>query len=58
MERYNHHRQQKQEKVNQAQYQIIMDRLKSNEKSNNTCETERSATNEQKPAKRRKIVVI
>jgi beta-lactamase regulating signal transducer with metallopeptidase domain len=57
LERYNHNRQQKQEKINQVQYQIIMDRLKENEK-NSACETEQPACNGQKPTKRKKIVVI
>lgn len=56
LERYNQVRQEKQEKVNQVQYQILMDRLSENEK-NNSCDTEKP-TNRQKTVKKKKIVII
>lgn len=56
MERYNHTRQQKQEKLQQVQYQILMDRLGENQKPA-ACETEKKAT-ETRTVKKKKIVVI
>jgi nitrogen fixation protein FixH len=57
LERYGQNRQQKQEKVNQVQYQILMDRLKENEKST-TCEAEKKNNEQKTVVKKRKIVVI
>ena len=56
LDRYNQSRQQKQEKIARAQYQIIMDRLKENEKEP-ACDSEKKET-EVKEVKKRKIVVI
>ena len=56
LERYNQVRQEKQEKINQVQYQILMDRLNENEK-NSTCDQEKSV-NQQKTVKKKKILVI
>ena len=56
LERYNQVRQEKQEKINQVQYQILMDRLNDNEK-NSTCDQEKPV-NQQKTVKKKKIVII
>lgn len=56
MEHYNQARQQKQEKLNQVQYQILMDRLGENEKKT-SCESAKP-TAEQKCVKKKKVVVI
>jgi hypothetical protein len=56
LERYNQVRQEKQEKINQVQYQILMDRLNDNEK-NSTCDQEKPV-NQQKSVKKKKIVII
>lgn len=56
LERYNQVRQEKQEKINQVQYQILMDRLSENEK-NSDCDQEKPV-NQQKTVKKKKIVII
>jgi hypothetical protein len=56
LERYNQVRQEKQEKINQVQYRILMDRLSENEK-NSTCDQEKPV-NQQKNVKKKKIVII
>lgn len=56
MERYNHARQEKQEKLQRVQYQILMDRLGENQKPA-ACETEKKATGA-RTVKKKKIVVI
>ena len=56
LERYKQARQERQERINQAQYQILLDRLKENEKPA-SCDTEKK-TVQPKQVKGRKIVEI
>ncbi|AXY74930.1 hypothetical protein D3H65_13435 [Paraflavitalea soli] len=56
LERYNQVRQEKQDKINEVQYRILMDRLGENDK-NSTCDQEKPA-NQQKNVKKKKIVII
>lgn len=56
LERFNQARQQKLEKLNQVQYQILLDRLQENDKPA-ACEAEKLST-EGKTVRKKKIVVI
>ncbi|MDF2191972.1 M56 family metallopeptidase [Paraflavitalea sp. CAU 1676] len=56
LEKFNHQRQERQEKLKQAQQQIVMERLQLNEKPAN-CQ-QPAAPAEPKPVRKKKIVVI
>jgi beta-lactamase regulating signal transducer with metallopeptidase domain/nitrogen fixation protein FixH len=57
MEAYGRKRQEKQEHVNQLQYQVLMDRLGENDKKQADCDADKKKTTE-KQAKKLKIVII